>query len=438
MTVRVLTTCLMAGAMAAVLVPAAVVAQQAAQKAAAPAAKAAPAKTAAAPAKAEIPGKETPKLYKGFVPTRNAFGQPDLSGAWQNGSLTQLTANMGPTGYNGRLVLTADEVADMEGTEKQNRINGDKPTPTSFTVADLPTNCGNGFSGVGCGYNGGFVDPGSTVARVHGEPRVAYVTYPTPGVIPAPKATSQAAVVVGLVEGQADAAPGAGRGGGAPGAAAGGGRGGPPGAAAGGRGGAAAVAAAAGGRGGAGRGPDNTNAETRGGAERCLTSFGRSAGPIMQSQLYNNNYRIQQGRDSVAIWIEMVHEVRTVRLNSTHLPSSIRPWFGDAIGRYEGNTLVVETTNWHPSNNVGGRSAADLTLTERFTKVAKDRLLYQFNVHSPANWDVDWGGEYEFQASDGIYEYACHEGNYALEGILAGNLAVATGGAPTPRPFTPR
>ena len=72
------------------------------------------------------------------------------------------------------------------------------------------------------------------------------------------------------------------------------------------------------------------------------------------------------------------------------------------------------------SLSLGKLSADDLTLTEKFTRVAKDRLLYQFNVHSPANWDVDWGGEYEFAASDGIYEYACHEGNYGLQNILAG------------------
>ena len=152
----------------------------------------------------------------------------------------------------------------------------------------------------------------------------------------------------------------------------------------------------------------------------------------MTDQLYNNNYFIQQGRDAVAIWVEMVHEVRVVRLNDKHKPASIRPWFGDSIGKYEGNTLVVETTNWHPNNRIQGRSAEDLVLTEKFTRVARDRLLYQFNVHSPVNWDVDWGGEYEFAASDGIYEYACHEGNYAFEGILSGNLVAL--GAPLPPP----
>src|SRR4051812_37883171 len=131
---KTLTKYLLAGSLSAVLLPAAVMAQQAAQKAAAPAAKAPaspPAKAAStAPQKglSETPGKETPVLYKGFVPTKNAFGQPDISGAWQNGSLTKLTANMGAQGYNGRLVLTPAEVGDLEGTEQQNRINGDKPT----------------------------------------------------------------------------------------------------------------------------------------------------------------------------------------------------------------------------------------------------------------------------------------------------------------------
>jgi len=408
----------MAGAMTAALIPAAV----SAQSAAAPKAKAAAQPKAAATN--EIPGKETPKLYNGFVQKKNFFGQPDLSGAWTNGSLTPLSR---PATYQGRLVLTPQEVATLEGDEAQSRVAADAPTPVGFTVADLPFSCGRGFSGVGCGYNGGFTDPGSTVTRVHGEPRSSYITYPATGTVPAAKSTAPVASFQAAGEGDGEGTPGAaargGRGGGAPAAGRGGGA--PGGAPAAGRGGAGAPG---GGRGGP---PvaNNNDPESRGLAERCLTSFGQSAGPIMQPQLYNNNYRISQGKDSVAIWVEMVHDVRVVRLTDKHRTDGVRPWWGDSIGHYEGNTLVVETSNYHPQNRISGRSATDLLMTERFTRVANDRLLYQFNVHSPANWEQDWGGEYEFAASPGIYEYACHEGNYALEGILAGNLAALTGNA---------
>ncbi|HET9161283.1 MAG TPA: hypothetical protein VFN88_11790, partial [Caulobacteraceae bacterium] len=176
----------------------------------------------------------------------------------------------------------------------------------------------------------------------------------------------------------------------------------------------------------------NDNPETKTLAERCLTSFGNSAGPVMLPLLYNNNYRIAQSKDSVAIWVEMVHDVRMIDLNrKEHLPSHIRPWFGDSIGHYEGNTLVVETTNYPRANTF--RSAwEDLKVTEKFTRVAADRVLYQFKVEAPSVWDTAWGGEYEFGTSKGdIYEYACHEGNYALEGMLAGARAEDAAAAKT-------
>ena len=416
MTIRHLKTILLSGAMITALVPLGVAAQNAAQ----PKAASAPAKVGAAPAttaRVAPPGPTAPMLYKGFVPSKNAFGQPDITGAWSNGTTSSLTRQ---AIYGDRLVMTPEEVAAIEGTRQTQIARANKPTDPSVVDPNATTTCDvPGYSGVNCGYNAGWTDPGDRVMRVHGEPRTSFITYPVNGQPPAPKATATAVVVGPAGEGD-DAGP-AGRGGGrgsAPAAAAAGGRGG---------------AAAAGGRGGGGgRGgldPENSP-ERRGTAERCLTSFGGSAGPIMTDQLYNKNYRIQPGRDSVAIWVEMVHEVRNVRLNSKHPASSMKYWFGDAIGHYEGNTLVVETTNFRPENRIQGRSAEDLVMTERFTRVARDRLLYQFNVHSPANWDVDWGGEYEFAASPGIFEYACHEGNYALEGILTGNLVAL--GAPLP------
>ncbi len=144
-----------------------------------------------------------------------------------------------------------------------------------------------------------------------------------------------------------------------------------------------------------------------------------TAGPVMRPVLYNNNYLITQGRDSVAIMIEMIHDVRIVRLDSEHRDDGVRPWMGDSIGWYEGDTLIVETINYHPDQAFYGASD-ELKVTERFTRVADNRLHYQFTVEDPVVWEEPWGGEYEFWASEGIYEYACHEGNYGLYNILAG------------------
>jgi hypothetical protein len=117
----------------------------------------------------------------------------------------------------------------------------------------------------------------------------------------------------------------------------------------------------------------------------------------------------------------MVHDVRIIRLNSKHRTDGVRPWFGDSIGWYEGDTLVVETTNFPRSQGFQG-SWENLKVTERFKRVAEDRVLYQFSVEDPATWDKPWGGEYEFGALGGsVYEYACHEGNYAMWNILAGS-----------------
>jgi hypothetical protein len=149
-------------------------------------------------------------------------------------------------------------------------------------------------------------------------------------------------------------------------------------------------------------------------------SFGSSAGPPMLPLLYNNNYQIVQSKDTVSIVVEMVHDVRTIRLGGKHNPASVRPWMGDSIGHWEGETLVVETTNFHPAQSFRGASD-NLKVTERFTRVAPDQILYKFTVEDPTVFSQPWSAELAMNASDkNIYEYACHEGNYALPGILAG------------------
>ena len=164
----------------------------------------------------------------------------------------------------------------------------------------------------------------------------------------------------------------------------------------------------------------NADPETRSLDERCIKGPFNVNGPVMLPSLYNNNYRIVQSRDAVAIEVEMVHDVRVVRLGAQHRADGVRPWFGDSIGWWEGDTLVVETTNFPERQHIRG-AWRDLKVTERFTRTREDALLYRFTVEAPERWAAAWGGEYEFKPSRGpLIEYACHEGNYTLGGILAG------------------
>jgi hypothetical protein len=168
-------------------------------------------------------------------------------------------------------------------------------------------------------------------------------------------------------------------------------------------------------------------------SDRCLLSFGSNAGPpMLPNYFYNNNYTIVQTKDHVLVMSEMVHDVRIIRLGATeHLPASVRPWLGDSIGRWEGDTLVVETTNIHALQLAQTsilwpyRGASEgLKVTERFTRTGPDTLLYRFTVADPATFTAPFTGELPFNRLDKmIYEYACHEGNYAMSNILSGARA---------------
>ena len=173
------------------------------------------------------------------------------------------------------------------------------------------------------------------------------------------------------------------------------------------------------------RGGEYDHPEFRPLAERCLMSFGSNAGPpMLPNYFYNNNYQIVQTKDQILILVEMVHDVRVIRLNATtHPPAHVRTWMGDSIGRWEGDTLVVETTNFHPLQAFRGASGA-LKVLERFRRVDADTILYTFTIDDPATWTRQWSGEVPFRRSEEpIYEYACHEGNYALSNILSGARA---------------
>ena len=298
---------------------------------------------------------------------RNAFGQPDLEGVWTNASLTRLERDL----KIGRdLVMTPAQADRLERQTNDYVVANNKPTDPKAGVEYLNTPCRAGQVGPQCGYNAGWIDPGSTVMRVNGERRSSFITSEPDGQVPplTPQARARLTTQMAAYRGP--------------------------------------------------RAYDGPEARPMG--ERCIVSFGNSAGPVMLPLLYNNNYQIVQTRDEVAIVVEMVHDVRHIRLNASHLPADVRPWLGDSIGRWEGDTLVVETTNYHPQQSFRG-SDENLKVTERLTRAGPGRLRYAFWVEDPTVWLRPWGGEYEFRPGDGrLYEYACHEGNYALHGILAG------------------
>jgi hypothetical protein len=155
-------------------------------------------------------------------------------------------------------------------------------------------------------------------------------------------------------------------------------------------------------------------------AERCIIGFGSTSGPPMLPALYNSNYQIVQTKDYVMILVEMVHDVRVIRMNGTHKPASVPQWLGDSIGHWEGDTLVVDTTNFTKQTRFRG-SSENLHVIERFQRVDAGTILYRATIDDPATFTSQWTMEYPFVATQGpVYEYACHEGNYAMPDILGG------------------
>ena len=174
----------------------------------------------------------------------------------------------------------------------------------------------------------------------------------------------------------------------------------------------------------------NDGPEGRAPGERCLLSFGSASGPPMLPVMYNSYYQIVQSPGYVMILVEMVHDARIIRIGDAHHPATIPKWMGDSIGRWEGDTLVVQTTNFRPEQSFRGSTPA-MIVTERFTRVADDRILYRFTVDDPKAFTAQFTGELAFGRVDAnIYEYACHEGNYALPGILAGAREAEKAGRP--------
>jgi hypothetical protein len=153
--------------------------------------------------------------------------------------------------------------------------------------------------------------------------------------------------------------------------------------------------------------------------DRCTVFAG--AGPPMMPQGYNSNYQIVQTPGYVMILFEMAHDVRLVPLDGRpHLPSNVKNWLGDSRGRWEGDTLVVETTNFNGKNPLRG-SSEQMRVTERFTRVDANTIRYQFTIDDPGTWTKPWSAELPMRKTTGpLFEHACHEGNYGLYNTLVG------------------
>src|SRR5579872_106108 len=308
-------------------------------------------------------------------------GHPDLQGTYDLSTLTPLERASGSP-----LILTDEEAAKRE---RQTADRNDKLAAPVDANRAAPPKGGDGSPGpygnVG-GYNNFWLDPGSRYTVVDGRRRASLLIDPPDGRVPALTDAAQKRRQADAYAARPTSDQSA--------------REDDPGF----------------------EGPNAyDDPEIRPLAERCLLGFSSTSGPpILPTYFYNNLHQIVQTRDTVMILTEMVHDVRIVRMNAPHLPPTIRKWLGDSIGRWDGDTLVVETTNFTDNTRFMG-STGTLKVTERFTRVDAKSIRYQFTIEDPATWTRPWTAEYTWPAtSEPIYEYACHEGNYAMENILRG------------------
>ena len=310
---------------------------------------------------------------------RMSDGRPDLQGTYDLGTLTPMERPA-----NSPLVLTDEQAAAAEKRIAQQNEKGYAPVAADRAA---PPQGGDGTPGpygnVG-GYNNFWLDPGSSYTIVDGRKRASLLIDPPDGRVPqmkpeARERNSRRAVLFTSDSRANEDDPGF-------------------------------------------EGPDAYNdPEQRPLGERCLVGFSSTSGPpILPTYFYNNLHQIVQTPTQIVILTEMVHDARIIRMNEKHLAPTIRKWLGDSVGHWEGDTLVVDTTNFTDKTRFRG-SSDQLHVIERFTRVDQNSLRYQFTIDDPSTWERPWTGEYTWPITkERIYEYACHEGNYAMTNILKG------------------
>ncbi len=286
---------------------------------------------------------------------------PDLQGVWTNNTITSLTR---PERFGNQLVLTAEEAFELEkevadynsGRDLPSDPDREAPVKDRIETADS--------------YNNFWMDTGTQVIVYNNEFRSSIIVDPPNGQVPDYTVQARARIDAATEQRRS---------------------------------------------GGAFDGP-----ESRPLPERCLMSFGSSSGPPMLPILYNNHYQIVQSPGYLMILVEMVHDARIIRIDDQPLTENMKRWMGDSIGHWEGNTLVVETTQFNSLQRFRG-SSENLKVTERFTRVADDVINYAFTIEDPETFTQSWSGEMPLNRTESrLYEYACHEGNYSLGGVLAG------------------
>ena len=292
------------------------------------------------------------------------FGDPNLQGVWTNASLTTLER----PAYFESLEISDDEA--MAARQSSEEFNQTLDNP--YAQGETPESGGD----VG-GYNVAWMDPGSDFFKLNGKYRSSIITYPESGKLP--RRLTRWAIEGPSIYRMFTRAD---------------------------------------------------HPEERSLGERCVVGFGSSGGPPMLNVLYNNHYQIVQSPGYVMIMVEMNHDARIIRLDSDHNPDNMKPWLGDSVGWWEGQTLVVKTKNHHPQQKFRAAIRHQILMmeeaevTERFTRVSKDEILYQFEVNDKRAYRDVWKGEMPLRSTESrIYEYACHEGNYAMANILAGARA---------------
>ena len=309
-----------------------------------------------------LPGQSKTDLAKGKIWNlpRTPDGHPDLQGIWTNATLTPLERGVvvAITGERvGPPSVVTLNISDRDAAAYEQRIKD---------VGSFDRRDGGADSDVSRAYNNLFIDRGTELARVDGAKRTSLIIDPADGKIPplTEQARERAAArPLNRYDGVGDRPLG----------------------------------------------------------ERCITGFGSAVGPPMLPVGYNSNYQIVETPGYVMIMSEMIHEVRTIHMDGRpHLAQNIRQWLGDSVGHWEGDSLVVETTNFTDKTRFRG-SDENLRVTERFKRVDANTILYRFTIDDPSAFTKPWTAEYPFLAATGpIFEYACHEGNYALTDILSG------------------
>ncbi len=331
----------------------------------------------------------------GEIP-RTASGKPDLTGVYDIATLTPLERD---PKFGENLYLTpeeAEEIANAVATRRADALEASDPT------REAPPPGGDGSPGaagnVG-GYNDFWLDYGSRSISIDGKFRTSLVYDPQNGRLPKMLPAAQQARMAffslfrentGTAWWLENDGPG-----------------------------------------------PYDDMEQRPLGERCILGFGSTSGPPMLPTAYNNLKRVVQTEDYVMILAEMIHDARIIRIGGGHLPEGMTAYMGDSIGRWEGDTLVVETANFGKKPGMYTYGVGEsLKVTERFSRIDANTLNYNFTVEDPNTWESAWSGEFPWPAADGrVYEYACHEGNYALGNIMRGarlleaDAAAAAGGA---------